>query len=589
MTAWILFQREVREKARLFLFSAALALVPFAATLLPGTRGQGADTIALVGQFLSAMVGMGIAVALGTSISRDLGAGRLSFYFSKPVSASAIWVGKAAAAVFLSLACAAIIAVPAMLGGGRAWPITPAMWVMNALATVAALYVVTHTLSTAIRSRSPLIALDFLFLVIAAAAGWLIVRPLIVGLAGDVLPVLLGAGAAVVLVLAIAPVWQLANGRADIRRSHAALMRFVWPAIAVLLLLAGGFVAWLTHAPLEDMNDLFIEQPRRGPLVMLSGSAPRRFGYRASMLLDRSTGRVTRIDTPLWWGAQFSDDGRVAAWLSPVGLFEVRGLELHTAAGPTGILLPRMADFALSSDGARVAIANGKLISVHELATGRILASAAVFDGRSRHLMFFVEPDVLRVIEHEARLGMATPLRIFDFDIRARKVRQTGERLVATERDAVGTSRDGARMFLPGVNEIADGRTGATLARLAVPNVTDAEMLHDGRVALIAREAGLYHLRTFEPDGTPRHDVVLRKPVIWIAAEVEGGKLILAEHGKTMLVVDLNRGVIERILPGVRGPVPRWWRDPRLPLFAADQQLAAVDARGKLMFWSAGR
>ncbi|HEX6096820.1 MAG TPA: hypothetical protein VF432_10895 [Thermoanaerobaculia bacterium] len=583
--AWIIAAREVREKSRLFLLCAALAVVPFAATLLPGTSGQAADTIAVVGRILSATLGLGIAVTLGTSIARDLAERRMSFYFSKPVSASAIWIGKAAAAVFIMVACFAVIGVPAMLASGRAWALTNPQWMGAAALAMVTLYLLTHTLSTVFRSRSPLIAADFVFLVVAVAVTWLIVRPLFFGIAWGTPPILYALGAAVVAVLAIAPVWQLANGRSDIRRSHAALMRFVWPAIGVVLLIAGGFVAWLTHVPAEELAIAYIDQPQRGSQVMVSGAAPGRFDYETSFLLDRATGRVTRLGTPLWWGAQFSDDGRVAAWLQPVGLFTVRGLELHTAAGPTGITMPLAARFGLSGDGSRVAISNGSLVSVHEVATGRLLASAAGFDGRSRHLMFFVTPDLLRVIEHEPRLGAATALRIFDFDVRARKTRKTGERLLNSQRDAVSVSGDGSRMFLPTLNAIADGRTGETLAQLAVANVTDSEVLHDGRVVLITREPGAYHLRTFERDGTPRHDVPLRQAPIWIAAETETGKLILAEHGKTMVVVDLARGAIERTLPGIRGPIPRWSRDPRLPRYAADQQFAAIDAKGKLTFW----
>jgi hypothetical protein len=589
-TAWIIAAREVREKARLFLFCAALAAVPFAATLLPGTRGQSTDTIALVGRILAAIAGLGIAVTFGTSIARDLAERRMSFYFSKPVSASAIWTGKAAAALFVSFSCFLIIALPTMLATPRRWIVADPQWIGGGLVAIAGLFLVSHALSTSIRSRSPLIALDFLFLLAAVGVTALIVQPLFLGIAW-VEPAILGVILSVVLaVLAIAPVSQLANGRSDIRRSHAALMRFLWSAVAIVLLIAGGTVAWLVNVSPEDVEIHHIEQGQHGSALLVSGSARHRFDYQASFLIDRTTGEVESLGVPVWWGWQLSDDGRVAAWLKPVGLFTMRRLELYTTKGSTGIELPPVGKFMLSADGARVAIANGTLVSVHDVATGRILASAAGFDRRPRQQLFFVTPDLLRVIETEPRIDGSAPLRIFELDVRARKARKTAERTLAAPGQGVSISGDGSRMFVREANVIVDGRTGETIAQLAVPRVRLGEMLYDGRVALIAQEADGEHLRTFERDGTPRHDLPLpRGRSIRIAAETEDGKLILASYGRAMYVVDLATGVIEHTLPGIRGPAPRWTTDPRLPRFAAGQELVGLDAKGKLITWSTAR
>lgn len=591
MRAWIIAAREVREKARLFLFCAALAAVPFAATLLPGTRGQSMDTIALVGRILAAIAGLGIAVTFGTSIARDLAERRMSFYFSKPVSASAIWIGKAAAALFVSFACFFIIALPTMLATPGRWTVADPQWIGSGMVTIAAFFFVSHVLSTIIRSRSPLIALDFLFLIVAVWITTLIVQPLFLGIERAEQGILVVIGSVVLAVLAIAPVWQLANGRSDIRRSHAALMRFLWPAIAIVLLIAGGAVAWVVNVSPEDVEIQHVDQGRRGPAVLVSGIARHRFDYQTSFLIDRATGEINRLGVPVWWGWQFSDDGRVAAWLKPVGLFTMRGLELHTTKGSTGIELPPVGGFVLSGDGTRVAIANGTLVSVHDVATGRILASAAGLDWRPRQQLFFVTPDLLRVIETEPRTATAAPLRIFELDVRARKMRKTADRMfVATPGQGVSVSGDGSRIFVREANVIADGRTGETIVQLAVPRVLLGEMLYDGRVALITQEADGPHLRTFARDGTPRHDVPFPKVrFIRIAAETEDGKLILAAHGRTMYVVDLATGVLEHTIPGVRGPTPRWTTDPRLPRFAAGQELVGLDEQGKLITWSVAR
>ncbi|HET8772584.1 MAG TPA: hypothetical protein VFP80_02285, partial [Thermoanaerobaculia bacterium] len=587
MSAWIIAAREVREKARLFLFCAGLAVVPFAATLLPGARGQSADTIALVGRILAAIAGLGIAVTFGTSIARDLAERRMSFYFSKPVSAAAIWIGKAAAALFVSFSCFLIVGLPTMLATPGRWTVADPQWIGGGLAAMAALFLVSHVLSTSLRSRSPLIALDFLFLLVAIGITTLIVQPLFLGIAWAE-PAILGVIVSVVLlVLAIAPVWQLANGRSDIRRSHAALMRFLWPAVAIVLLIAGGAVAWVVSVSPDDVEIQHVEQGRRGSALLVSGIARNRFDYQTSFLIDRTTGDIKRLGVPVWWGWHFSDDGRVAAWLKPVGLFTMRGLELHTTKGATGIELPPVGGFVLSADGSRIAVSNGTLVTVYDVATGRILASASGLDWRPRQQLFFLTPDLLRVIETESRTGGSAPLRVFELDVRARKMRQTADRMLPAPGLGVAVSGDGSRMFVREANVIADGRTGETIAQLTAPRVVVGEMLYDGRVALITQEKDGPHLRTYERDGTARHDVPFPGVrFIRIAAETEDGKLILAAYGKTMYVVDLGTGVIEHTLPGIRGPSPRWSPDPRLPRFAAGQDLVGLDAKGKLIVWS---
>ncbi len=587
-TAVMVAAREVREKSRLFLVCVAFALLPFAATLLPGTRGQSADTIALMGRILSATLGLGIAIAFGGStIVRELADRRMSFYFTKPVSAAALWLGKAVAAVLVSMSCFAIIAIPAMLVSGRQYAITNGQWFALGAHAIVVFFLVAHTLSTVVRSRSPLLALDFLFLIGTVTALYLIARPLMLGGAIQLLGwVQLAIAAAILAVLAVAPVWQLANGRTDIRRSHAALMRVLWPAIAVVLLIAAGFVAWVVNVSPNDVDVMTIEQPSNGARAIVTGTARNRFDYQTAFLVDRATGSYTRIASPPWYGTQFSQDGRVAIWLQPVGTFKFQGLELYTAKGSTGILLSPAAQVILSGDGTRVAIVNGSLVAVHDLATGKLLASAAGLDGRARQQAFFVTRDLVRVIENDYLLNAATPLRVFELDVRARATRKTGEQIAATTRNAVSVSGDGSRMFIRGANIVADGRTAQTIATLNAPHATHSAMLYDGRVAMIVLENGAPHLRTFGSEGAPQHDVAFPNTrSLWIAGETENGKLLLAAFGRTMYVVDLGSGAIERKLEGVRGPLPRWWGEPRLTRFGANQELVGTKA-GALVAWN---
>lgn len=607
-TAMVIAAREMREKARLLVMCAAFAVIPFTTALLPSSRGHEPDLIATAAAYLATALGLGIAVTLGGStVVRDLAERRMSFYFTKPVGAAPIWIGKAAASILVSIACFAVIAVPAMLATPKAWAnqwrgvTMPVLWVVSFMVV---LFLVAHVLGTMVRSRSPLLGLDFVLLVVAAAALYLILRPLMLAMALGVLKTIaLGVAGAVVLVLAVAPVWQLANGRSDIRRSHAALMRFLWPAIAIVLLLAGGVVRWVIGVEPGDVEIRHVRQPSGGPLMVAAGRAPHRADYEAAFLIDRTSGSVRRLAGWSAWSAQLSEDGQVALWMEPDGVFGISSFELHSTKGPTGITVTPAHSFALSADGRRIATLNGTLLAVHDLATGKLLGSAGGFDGRSRHRMFFVSPDVVRVLEHRPSVEVAAPLRIFEYDVRARSLRKTGERVVAASRGSISVSRgDGSTMFVRNAGLILDGRTGETTGTIPSEDVATAAVLHDGTVAVVAQSGEGRLIRTYDRTGAQRTAVAL-PGVSWavIAGETDNGRLlVIAREGTfhpgtapsgepAMYVIDLAQRRVESRIDGVRGPIPHWSPDPRLDRYASGQDFAAVDRDGKLVAWSLAR
>ena len=584
-----LFTRELRGRTRLFLSCAVLAVVPFLAALLPAARAHQDDVIAMVGGFLAIIVGAAVALAMGGSvIMRDLAERRMSFWFAKPVHPAALWFGKASAAMLTCLLSFGIIAVPAMLAGGGAWK---NYWLGEtsvlgvAALGIAVLFLISHAFATVVRSRSMLLALDFFFAIVAVGALLLLVWPVALGGAVEVTKWLaIGITAAVLFVLAIAPVWQLEHGRADIRRSHAAFSRFFWPGIAVVLLVAGGYVWWLVSATPDDFRGtLLVEQPARGSRVLLSGTTRRRGDYTATFLVDRATGRYERVPTPPWWGAEWSQDGRVLARLQPSGLFSMTSLELYANGRGTGIPLGLGSHFVLSDDGTRAAVSDRNTITVYDVATGRTLMSAAGFHPRSTSGFWFVTNDLLRVIE-------VPPLRITQLDVRTRTKTSSAPRAMSSPRGSYTTSvsGDGTRLFIGGPNVVVDARTGEPLATIPGTYVY-ARMLNDGSVAGISYAAGAPHLQLYAPDGRRLHDLALAPSRnVWISGEIEGGKLILATIG-AMYVVDVRRGAIERKLDGITGPFPRNSVDPRLIRYAAGQELAGRQNRQFIVWTHDGR
>lgn len=613
-TTLVIAARELRGKGRLLVISAALALVPFLAALMPAARGNRGDVIALFGGFLAVAVGLGLAVALGSStIGRELSERRLSFYLTRPASGPAIWAGKAIAAILTALAGFAVIALPAFLAAPKAWRIA---WLGGAeppaLAAVGivGLFLISHALSTVIRSRSILLAVDFVALCGAVAAIVLLVVPLLRGqaieLAGQLLLVI---AIAVGVILAVAPAWQLARGRTDVRRSHLEFSRFFWTSVAVVLLVATGVVSWVVSAGPEDVTGVrhFYQSPT-GSRFLLTGETANRGGHTASFVIEPESRSTRRVPQP-WWGVSFSRDGRVVAWVQSAMSLDARRMMIGStlelcvlapgADGPA-VIGPRFsysAVIALSDDGSNVAVADRELLSVYDTVTGKLLAAAAGLNPAASQTPFFASADLVRVVEESPRGREPMAYRVLELDIKARSMRQTGEGSFAVAvqgRRGVSVSGDGTRLWLRGAGTIVDGRSVKPIAQLPIPGQPMSVMLHDGSVAATSWNEGQSRLLLFAPDGGPLHDLLIpSEGRAFVVGETTDGKLILRTNrqitgqvgtGRSMLVVDLTSGVIERTVPDVNGPLPSW-SEPRAARYEAGVRFVAVDAKGELITW----
>ena len=595
MTALAIAIRELRDRSRLFAICAALAVVPFIAAALPAARADRAGVIAAVSSFLAMALALGSAVALGAStVARDLVERRLSFYFSKPIAPAAIWIGKASASLAASLVCFAIIALPGALASGRVWPM---LWMMTAgqlvvivVAGVVVLFFLSHTLASMIRSRSPLIAIDFVLAVIFAGAVVLLARPLLAGAAIELARIMgVAVGSAMLIAIALAPIGQLARGRTDIRRSHAALSRYLWPPLFAVVALAAAYEWWVVSLKPADVGTvLYLEQPQAGGRAYVFGGTKNRADYHAGFLVNPD-GTWKRIAAMPWGQVAFSRDGRVAAWMQHAGFFPSAQAEIHTDRGATRITTPAFSELVLSDDGSRLAIGYGRMITVHDLASGRLLAASNALDGAMQHAMFFVSNDVVRVIESNYRRAGA--LRIFELDAARRKLTLTGTANVPAG-DAVIASSDGSRLLLRNARRVVDGRTAATLVQLPPMNRPSGALLRDGRVVDVQIEGKTAVLSVI---GGPK--IALPAGAAGVAGELPDGTLLVsgAKHqgwsatgtDRSMFVVDVDRGTIVRTIAGVKGPQSRWWAaDPRLVQFGGER-LAGVDAHGRVVWFNA--
>lgn len=600
-TALAIAGRELRDKTRIFAAAAILALVPFAAALLPSARAWGRPmVIALAGGLLSIAFALGMAVVLGaTAIGRELSDRRLSFYFAKPVSPASIWIGKALASIATTLVVWAIVAVPALLvtraTWNATWMLTQGELVRDVVIAVVVLFLVSHYLSTIIRSRSALLAVDVALLAGTAFALMLLARPLLLGSAIGLLRNLMVAVAvAVTLVLALVPIVQLAQGRTDVRRNHLALSRAFWPAVAVVLLLAAGFVGWVVSAGPSDLHKMYpLTTGSRWYLV--AGEAKNRADYSVAFLVDSQTGDWKRLSLSPYTGVTFSRDGRSVAWSAPTGLRpnDPREIELmvwnpDTEAKPraTGLRVALWTN-VLSHDGKRIASVENGVISVHDLERGALLASARGLREVVAHEMMFVRPDLVRIWQHDEGRG---GIDIFELDVTRKTMTKTGRvegRI--TPFQALSANADGSRLLLTHSGMVIDGRTGAELFRLPQPQRPRmTSMLSDGTV--VVPERG--RLRIYAPDGRPTADLALPNATsAYVCAELAGGKVVVTSHrdkgGVAALIVDARRGVIERRYEGLAVPPMPWnAADPRTPLVAEGVGLpAAIGDRNVVWDW----
>jgi hypothetical protein len=410
-------------------------------------------------------------------------------------------------------------------------------------------------------------------------------------------------GIAFAAVLLGAPVWQLARGRSDIRRSHAALSRAVWIPMGIVLLVACGYVVLLRSVSPTGLKQKHVEQVPGSSAVLISGAGPLRDDYYLSFFADAKSGKYVRLESPAWWGTSYSQDGKVAGWVQPLLLagrptgfeFELYTKRLDQPDAPvvaTG-LRTYGGSFAFSPDGSRVVLAKDTY-SVHDLAANRILASAARPPAGQIFEMFFVDQNVVRL--YQTPPNNQNQVDIYELDTRTKRLTKTGAIAASNPAFGLRVSQDGSRVMVPRSGILADGRTGAVIAQLPpTAALFGTGFLRDGTMVVMKREKSqplmLHH---FAADGTKLREFALPSNFAFLVGELDGGKLILTSRDKIgpgrsgnvkMLVADLASGRIVRTMNGISGPSANW-TDSRTPQFRGDQPLVAANAEGTLVTWN---
>jgi ABC-type transport system involved in multi-copper enzyme maturation permease subunit len=573
--------REFEEKRFVAYAALAFAILPFVIGVIPGINGKSPnDTIAVSSLIFATGFAVALAVMTGASfVGRDLSDNRMSFYFSRPVASASIWFGKLTAGLLMVVGCFAVIIAPAWLATGSSWKRFSTVDLEKGsiliLIIALALFLAAHVIGTFARSRSPWIAADFAAAVVCGVAIRFLVIPLAAGDASVLISELsVWLSIAVVVAIVGGGVWQLERGRTDRRRNHLALSQFLWSTMAVALLIAAGYVAWVVSVKPGDLSiDLRSTGSTSGPFAVITGKAPGRGDYHAGFLLNTDDGSLVRIPSLAVWSVLYTRNGRSAVVpriegnVTNVWIYR-RGLKEPIDTGLT--VEPRgLEDFFVSDDGGRIAtISWSNILSVYDVAQKRSLASVRLPEARYVFVhALFESPDVVRLYLHTEKA-----MKIAELDVRARGLRETGS--IATSASIYPDASAAHMLVMPergaDVVTLNDARTGALITTLASrTQVKTARFLRDGRIAIVDGPDSATVLHILSAAGVPQRDIPLGPARSSIFVGDDGTRCVLtvetAARVLQLIAVDLNRGVIERRV-AIVGLVPSGTFDLRPPI-----------------------
>jgi len=590
--ALVIAAREFEEKRFVAYAALAFAVLPFLIlNLIPMSKGRSpGEAIVILAVILSSGFTVGLGVITGASFIGDVSAGRMSFYFSRPVGSLSIWFGKLTAGIVLIVGCFGIIAAPARFIGSSwtsVWDVTFAQLSVAVLGAAVALFLIAHVIGTFVRSRSPLIAADFAAAVVCGIVTWLLILPLALGMATNLVKgLLIALATALTIAVAGGGAWQLERGRTDRRRGHLALSQFLWSAMAVALLLAAGFVWWVVSAKPADIKDAMVSHSPGTAFMTVFGKTANRGDYTAAWLMNINDGRNIRIDARSSWGVHYTRDGRSVLW--PVLVGNAAELRRYTVgdAAPIDTGLTVWGDFVFpSDDGGRVATVNHGILSIYDVAGKRSLASTRIPETKQARALF-VTPDLFRIY-----LQIDSDLHIFELDVRTRAFRETG--VISSHRYTFFSLDPAATHMVvrasPSDVTLNDARTGMVIRTLVTgTNVSESRCLRDGRIVVVDSPHDAIVMHLFASDGTPVRDIPLGPgSPLWFAGD-DGAHVVLMTEmsdSRNLVSVDVNRGVVERRETDVSGRGQIGFFDLR-PAIGPLREVIYKDTQEHVMAWN---
>lgn len=583
------FRREVSARRDLLLLAAAVLLIVVMMPLVPGTGNYSpAEVRSLAATVLALLLGCGVAIGLGLSVfGSDLSAGRLGFFFARPLSARSIWVGRILAVLAMAFACELVVIIPAVVAKGtQLLHINGYGWFAMLCAFVllpVLLVLLSHGLSVMSRARSAWLLLDLVGAVAVAVGSWLVIRPLFaMGAALAVAAVGTLLALAVAGTLATASFAGLAIGRTDLRRMHGAMSAVLWSLLGAAVIGLSFYGGWLRNFGPSEMDDIevFSVAPDGG-WVEVWGSAPRRLEVRRRFLV--STAGSRHVGLPVSWTgyqieAVYSADGGTAVGFNRASrsksFSSLWWVDL-TADAPaftkTLLVVPQRTIPTLSPDGSRVALIEDGTLSVYDLASEQLVVVIRLPAPFRKATVLFHEHDRLRLF---ARPGgdEAVMTLIAEVDLELKTLDETGRIQGAGDSLWMAVDSSAGRMVV----NIREDRTSVT--RRSLVDARDGSLirelnhrgslrfLEDGRLAsLIDAPADGTRLLVESTDGLTRTEHFLGE-ADWegLGGEALPGQVVVGRlmnlderlEGRRYDLVDVESGAIRPIAAGLRRAHP---------------------------------
>jgi ABC-type transport system involved in multi-copper enzyme maturation permease subunit/catechol 2,3-dioxygenase-like lactoylglutathione lyase family enzyme len=628
------FAREVFARRLVFPVALAAGFMPLVGSLYYGwSRPDAAEGRVLVALVTAAAFSFAFALLFGGSvIAGETSEKRISFFFSRPISAVSIWAGKVLAVLVLTLVPATFALVPALATSMFAVR-QSVLRLGGAPGAALGLFLVTlffifgaHAAVTIARLRSPWVALDLILAPALVLLTIAFLRSLLRnGLFGsgsfdakvDLGLFLAGLAAVALAALVAASCAQVTVGRTDARRSHGVFSVVLWGILGTATVALGGYAWWVASARAIDLASIRqnpLAAPR-GPWLAVGGPLQAGRGY-GIFLFDAARTRSLRMGEA---HSVFSPDGTRAGWGEPrLAFFERKDnrLDLYIAdlamgrPVATGLEAAGWAALAFSPSGRRLAVRDGQSLTAYDVsnaANPRQLAAFPVPDG-SRGVAF-VDEETIRLFPrflnaaNRKDLGPAN-LEITEFSLTSKQSLVTGHlgretlpflRLSADARYFVGTRRTSEGAGSPQALTLHDGRSGALLATLADDlRNPQARFLMGNRIAVagIAEATAQMKILVEGQEGQPPNrgrtiDLGPAKRVV-LGGEIAPGSVAVSllpfeeslpasRRIAKLVIVDVATGVVTL---GPDGLIPAdrfsWWFSPVLPPGEAGLPYAAL-------------
>jgi len=579
-----IFRREFAAKRDLLLVAAAATAIAYLMPYLPGLAGQNPGEVrSVASQALGLGLGWALAAGFGAAVfGSDLSAGRLGFYFARPVSAAAVWAGRMLGALAIAVVCELIVSTVVMVvQGPHLLELDREGWgavVFLFLVVPTVLILLSHALSIMLSARTAWLFLDLAALLAIAVSTWLTVRPLVLNEAVKAVTLMgsLLVGAAAVA-LATAGLAGTAVGRTDLRRTHGALSVTLWLVLGVLVAGAAAYGAWLRNFDPSDLDRVeVLSVTPDGGWIEVAGSAPGRLDVTRRFLISTSDGRWIALPALArsWYDTRYSADGSTAAMFEPRDSDgNLQTLWWSDLRDPdprlreTTIVISGWATPNLSPDGSRLAMLSEGVLSVYDLESERLVKAISIPGNLRDAAVFFCENSRLLLFARRDRMD-DVPLHIAEADLESGKVAELGRIEGLPERSWIAVDADVEHAVVVSTTaevdathrRLYDARSGRLIRELDIAG--SLRFLADGRiVALSKAENGNQHLVAESVDGSVRveHDLGVA-PDLGIYGEAVAGSLVVGrladpedrEMGRTMDLIDVATGQTRRIADGLR-------------------------------------